>query len=84
MVFGLVEIKGIIIIINKRSGLEFHRSRWWAYKWLRRFQEEGLDGLRDRHRSGRPTDIAKEKMIKIRKELLSNNPSGWKAKEVII
>jgi putative transposase len=53
-----------------------------AYKWLRRFQKEGLDGLRDRHRSGRPTDIPKEKMRKIRKEL-SNNPSGWKAKEVM-
>jgi putative transposase len=61
---------------------EFHRSRWWAYKWLRRFQKEGLDGLRDRHRSGRPTDIAKEKMIKVRKEL-SDNPSGWNAKEVM-
>jgi transposase len=27
---------------------EFHRSRWWAYKWLKRFDESGLDGLKDR------------------------------------
>jgi transposase len=27
---------------------EFHRSRWWAYKWLKRFDESGLDGFKDR------------------------------------
>ena len=34
---------------------EFHRSRWWAYKWLKRFDKSGLDGLKDLHRSGRAT-----------------------------
>ena len=24
---------------------EFHRSRWWAYKWLKRFDKIGLDRL---------------------------------------
>lgn len=33
---------------------EFHRSRWWAYKWLKRFDNEGLKGLKDKARSGRP------------------------------
>ncbi|HET7344523.1 MAG TPA: leucine zipper domain-containing protein, partial [Nitrososphaeraceae archaeon] len=33
---------------------EFHRSRWWAYKWLKRFDKEGLNGLKDRVRTGRP------------------------------
>jgi hypothetical protein len=22
---------------------EFHRSRWWAYKWLKRFDNTGLE-----------------------------------------
>jgi hypothetical protein len=26
---------------------EFHRSRWRTYKWLKRFDESGLDGLKD-------------------------------------
>jgi transposase len=41
-----------------------------------------LDGLKDRYRSGRPPDVPKEKLSKIRTEL-SENPSGWKAKEIM-
>jgi transposase len=62
--------------------LELRKTRIWAYKWLKRFDDNGVEGLKDRHRSGRPTDMPKEKMIKIRKEL-SQNPSGWRAKEVM-
>jgi transposase len=53
-----------------------------AYKWLKRFNNDGLDGLKDRHRSGRPPDVPKEKLSKIRSEL-SESPSGWKAKEIM-
>jgi len=60
---------------------EFHRSIAWAYEWLR-FDNDGLDGLKDRHRSSRPPDVPKEKLSKIRTEL-SENPSGWKAKEIM-
>ncbi|MDQ6863640.1 MAG: leucine zipper domain-containing protein [Thermoproteota archaeon] len=24
---------------------EFHRSRWWAYKWLKRFDQSGLKNV---------------------------------------
>jgi transposase len=24
---------------------EFDRSRWWAYKWMKRYAESGLEGL---------------------------------------
>jgi transposase len=41
-----------------------------------------LDGLKDRHRSGRPPDVPKEMLSKIRREL-SESPSGWKAKEIM-
>ena len=68
-----------IVLASKE---ELHRSRAWAYKWLKRFDNDGLDGLKDRHRSGRPPDVPKEKLSKIRSEL-SENPSGWKAKEIM-
>ena len=61
---------------------EFHRSRWWAYKWLKRFDNAGLDGLRNKHRSGRPPEVSEEVFTMIRKEL-SENKSGWMAKEVM-
>ena len=61
---------------------ELHRSIAWAYKWVRRFDKEGLEGLKDKPRSGRPPDVPQEKISKIRTEL-SENPSGWKAKEIM-
>ncbi len=61
---------------------ELHRSRAWAYKWYKRYSDEGLDGLRDRPRSGKPSDISKEETDKIRKELADSN-TGWDIKQVI-
>lgn len=34
-----------IVLVSKE---ELHRSRAWAYKWLKRFDNEGLEGLKDR------------------------------------
>ena len=62
--------------------VELHRTRAWAYKWLKRFNEEGLDGLQSRHRSGRPPDVPEEKMMVIKREL-SQKPSGWRIKEIM-
>ena len=68
--------------IRMVSTEELHRSIAWAYKWLRRFDKEGLEGLKNKPRSGRPPDVPQEKISKIRTEL-SENPSGWKAKEIM-
>ena len=61
---------------------ELHRSKAWAYKWLKRFDNEGLNGLKDRYRRGRPPEVSEKKFSDIRREL-SENPSGWKVKEVM-
>ena len=61
---------------------ELHRSRWWAYKWLKRFDNDGLVGLKNKHRSGRPPEVSEETSAMIAKQL-SENKSGWMAKEVM-
>ncbi len=55
---------------------ELHRCRAWAYKWYKRYNEDGLDGLKDRERSGRPPDVPKEIMVKIQKELTDSIRDG--------
>ncbi|HJT85458.1 MAG TPA: helix-turn-helix domain-containing protein [Nitrososphaeraceae archaeon] len=62
--------------------IELHRSRAWAYKWYKRYNEDGLDGLKDKERSGRPPDVPKEIMLKIRKELTDRN-TGWDFRQVM-
>ena len=61
---------------------EFHRSRWWAYKWVKRYAESGLEGLKNLPRTGRPPQISGQKFAEIKREL-SENLAGWRAKEVM-
>ena len=44
-------------IIPAHATKDLHRSRAWASDWLKRYSEEGIDGLKDRTKSGRPTEI---------------------------
>ncbi len=52
---------------------ELRRDKSWATIWLRRFDEEGLDGLGTRPRSGRPTKVPQETLARVRR-----NVSRWK------
>ena len=61
---------------------ELHKSRAWAYKWYKRYQDKGLDGLKDKPRSGRPPLVNQDLMIKIRKELEDSN-TGWDFRQVM-
>ena len=61
---------------------ELHRSKPWASYWLDRYEKEGVEGLKDKPMSGRPPEVAEKTMLKIRKEL-SENQSGWQAKQVM-
>jgi putative transposase len=58
-----------------------HRSKPWASYWLDRYNKEGIDGLKDRSKSGRPPEIPGELAIGIRKELLEGK-QGWTTKQV--
>ena len=41
----------LVLVDNEQTARvaenEFHRSRWWAYKWVKRYVESGLEGLKN-------------------------------------
>jgi transposase len=42
---------------------ELHRSRWWAYKWVKRYAESGLEGLKNLPRTGRLPQVSGQKFV---------------------
>ncbi len=60
---------------------DMHRSNPWASDWLKRYDKEGLEGLRNRTKSGRPSEISEEISYQIKKELKESN-KGWTTKQV--
>jgi transposase len=56
---------------------DLHRSRTWASDWLKRYREEGIEGLKTRSKSGRPTEIPQEIVYKIQNKLASSK-QGWR------
>ena len=67
--------------IPAQTAKELHRSRTWASDWLKRYREEGVEGLKNRSKSGRPPDIPEKTAYKIKNELLSSK-QGWTTKQV--
>jgi putative transposase len=57
-----------------------HKSNPWASDWLKRYDEEGIEGLKNRTKSGRPPELSEEASFSIRKEL-SNSKQGWTTKQ---
>ena len=60
---------------------DLHRCKAWASNWLKRYDKEGIDGLKDRTKSGRPTEIPEEISYQIKQEL-SISKQGWTTKQV--
>lgn len=61
---------------------ELHRARSWAYKWYKRYNDGGFEGLKDKPRRGRPSFTDENIMMAIRKELSDSN-TGWDIKQVM-
>ncbi len=38
----------------------FHRARSWAYKWYKRYYDEGIEGLKDKQRNGKLSKVSKK------------------------
>lgn len=63
---------------------EIHRSRSWAYKWYMRYNyDQGIEGLKDQPRSGRPPFVDNDMILKIRKEL-SDSSTGWDFRQQVM
>lgn len=83
-----VRLRMLLVLKVKYDGVgqnqaarELHAFSSWAVKWIRRFEEEGLGGLKTRGRSGRPPRIEHRAMARIRRKIVSNE-SGWTVREV--
>jgi putative transposase len=68
-------------MIPSRIAKELHRSRTWASDWLARYKKEGVEGLKDRHKSGRPSKLPLKIAVKIKKKL-KESKQGWTTKQV--
>lgn len=68
-------------LLPAHAALQMHRSKPWASDWLARFDEDGVDGLRERPRSGRPPKIPEQAMERIRAEIASSK-QGWTTEQV--
>ena len=60
---------------------DLHRSKAWAFDWLKRYDKEGIEGLKTRQKSGRPSKLSEEVVYQIKKELQESN-QGWTTKQV--
>ncbi len=60
---------------------DLHRSKSWALDWLKRYDKEGIEGLKTRQKSGRPPKISEEVVYQIKKEL-NESSQGWTTKQV--
>ena len=63
---------------------ELHRCRTWAYKWYKRYNDDnGLEGLKNKAKTGRQPDVPKDVMVKIRQELEDTN-TGWDFRQEVM
>jgi transposase len=60
---------------------EIHRSRSWACQWLKRYDEQDIDGLKDIPKSGRRPELPVEIEYKI-KTILKESNQGWTTKQI--
>ena len=56
IVLNVVYEKKIITRVER----DIKRRRKWVYEWLKRYREEGVEGLKNRKKSGRKKEIRKE------------------------
>ena len=58
-----------------------NRSNPWASDWLKKYGNEGIDGLKDRAKSDRRPELPEEIEYEIKTILMENN-QGWTTKQI--
>jgi putative transposase len=61
---------------------DLHRNRTWVGIWLKTHEKESLEGLKNKPRSGRPSELAEEDICSIKITLKESNNQGWFTKQV--
>lgn len=77
----VLKVEGGDDMIPARVAKELHRSRTWASDWLVRYNKEGIKGLKNRPKSGRPPKLPEEIALKIKRKLIESK-HGWSTKQV--
>ncbi len=60
---------------------EMNRSNPWASDWLKRYDNEGITGLKNRTKCGRHPELSEETIYKI-KTILRESNQGWTTKQI--
>src|SRR4051794_17420245 len=67
--------------ISAHVARDLHRNRTWACVWLKRYEKEGLEGLKNKPKTGRPSELSEEDIYSIKTTLKESN-QGWTTKQV--
>jgi len=67
--------------ISAHVATDLHRNRAWACVWLKRYEKEGLEGLKNKPRTGRPSELSEEDIYSLKTTLKESN-QGWTTKQV--
>ena len=68
-------------MVAAHVAIDLHRCKAWASNWLKRYDEEGIGGLRDRPKSGRHSQMSEQTECKI-KTSPKESSQGWTTKQV--
>ena len=68
-------------MIPARVAKELHRSRTWTSAWLARYHKEGIDGLSNKPKNGRPSKLPEGIVIRIMNKL-KERKQGWTTQQV--
>ena len=77
----ILRVEGDGAVPSRAAEEELHRSRPWASYWLGRYLEEGVEGLKDKPRNGRPPKLPAKVALAIRRELAKSD-EGWNTEQV--
>ena len=68
-------------MIAAHVATDLHRNRTWACVWLKRYEKEGVGGLKNKPKTGRPSELSEETACRI-KTMLKESNHGWTTKQV--
>ena len=69
--------------VSAHVATDLNRNRAWARVWLKRYDKKGLEGLKNKPRTGRrPSELSKEDICSIKTTLKESNHGWWTTKQV--